>query len=84
MTLLAIGALSLIGATTVLFCVAYGMVRFAEYVARCRRRRLALEPFVRRLHDLLAEHGHDPVTRRSGGRHRLTPNRNRDRVGAGR
>jgi hypothetical protein len=76
MTLLAIAALLFAAVTVVLYFISYGLVVLFERLQQNYRRRRALLPLTRRLHDLLEEAGHEPVSRYGGGRHRLAPTKN--------
>jgi hypothetical protein len=74
-----VAALFAVG-TGLLYVLSYGMVLLFEQLQRNYRRRRALIPLTRRLHELLEEAGHPPVTPSSGGRHRLAPTSNRHRL----
>ncbi|HEX9335491.1 MAG TPA: hypothetical protein VF892_06385 [Pseudonocardiaceae bacterium] len=76
MTLLAIVALVFAGVTALLYVLSYGLVLLFEHLQRNYRRRRALIPLTRRLHELLEDAGHPPVTKSGAGRHRLAQNRN--------
>jgi hypothetical protein len=60
-------------AVGLLYAMSFGLVVLFEHLQRTYRRRRALIPLTRRLHELLAEAGHPPVARHSGGRHRRHP-----------
>jgi hypothetical protein len=60
-------------AVGLLYAMSFGLVVLFEHLQRTYRRRRALIPLTRRLHELLAEAGHPPVVRHSGGRHRRQP-----------
>jgi hypothetical protein len=60
-------------AVGLLYAISFGLVVLFEHLQRTYRRRRALIPLTRRLHELLAEAGHPPVVRHSGGRHRRQP-----------
>jgi hypothetical protein len=60
-------------AVGLLYAMSFGLVVLFEHLQRTYRRRRALIPLTRRLHELLAEAGHPPVVRHSGGRHRRRP-----------
>jgi hypothetical protein len=66
-------------AVGLLYAMSFGMVVLFEHLQRTYRRRRALIPLTRRLHELLAEAGHPPVVRHSGGRHRRHPDGRRPR-----
>jgi hypothetical protein len=71
MTLLVISGIASAAVVAAIYFLSYGAVVLYEQVQRAYRRRKALEPFTRRLHELLADAGHPPVVRGSGGRHRM-------------
>jgi len=79
MTLLLMVAVLFAVVTGLLYVLSYGMVLLFEHLQRNYRRRRALVPLARRLHELLEEAGHPPVTPSGAGRHRLAPARNRHR-----
>lgn len=60
-------------AVGLLYAMSFGLVVLFEHLQRTYRRRRSLIPLARRLHELLAEAGHPPVVRHSGGRHRRQP-----------
>ncbi|HEY3608600.1 MAG TPA: hypothetical protein VGL06_13920 [Pseudonocardiaceae bacterium] len=66
-------------AVGLLYAMSFGLVVLFEHLQRTYRRRRALIPLTRRLHELLAEAGHPPVVRHSGGRHRRHPDGRRHR-----
>jgi hypothetical protein len=66
-------------AVGLLYAISFGLVVLFEHLQRTYRRRRALIPLTRRLHELLAEAGHPPVVRHSGGRHRRRPDGRRQR-----
>ncbi|HYS37262.1 MAG TPA: hypothetical protein VEO01_16720 [Pseudonocardiaceae bacterium] len=66
-------------AVGLLYAMSFGLVVLFEHLQRSYRRRRALIPLTRRLHELLAEAGHPPVVRHSGGRHRRRPDSHRHR-----
>jgi hypothetical protein len=66
-------------AVGLLYAISFGLVVLFEHLQRTYRRRRALIPLTRRLHDMLAEAGHPPVVPRSGGRHRRQPTGRRHR-----
>jgi hypothetical protein len=66
-------------AVGLLYAMSFGLVVLFEHLQRSYRRRRALIPLTRRLHELLAEAGHPPVVRHSGGRHRRAPEGRRHR-----
>ena len=77
MNLLLIVAALFAVVTGLLYVLSYGMVLLFEHLQRNYRRRRALIPLTRRLHELLEEAGHPPVTPSGAGRHRLAPAENR-------
>lgn len=77
MTLLVISLLTFGTIAGLLYIGSYGAVLLFENLQRQRRRRKALAPLTRRLHEMLEEAGHPPVVRNSGGRHRMAPARKR-------
>ncbi|HEX4722914.1 MAG TPA: hypothetical protein VH333_10395 [Pseudonocardiaceae bacterium] len=77
MTTLVIAAVLFAVLVALLYLVSYGLVLLFESWQRNQRRRRALAPITRRLHELLEEAGRPPVVRTGAGRHRLAPARSR-------
>jgi len=77
MTLFLISAATFGAIGGLLYIGSLGAVVLFEHLQRQHRRRKALIPLTRRLHDLLEEAGRPPVVRNSGGRHRMAPARDR-------
>jgi hypothetical protein len=84
MTLLVIAAVVCAIVVALLYFLSYGLVLLFEHLQRNYRRRKALAPLARRLHELLEEAGHPPVVRTGAGRHRLAPARSGRRRSTGR
>lgn len=77
MTLFLISAVTFGAFGCLLYIGSLGAVLLFEHLQRQHRRRKALVPLTRRLHELLEEAGRPPVVRNSGGRHRMAPARKR-------
>ena len=84
MTSLVIAAVLFAIVVALLYVLSYGLVLLFERWQRNQRRRRALVPLARRLHELLEEAGHPPVGRTGAGRHRLAPAKSGRRSAAGR
>jgi hypothetical protein len=77
MTLLLISLLTFGAIAALLYIGSYGAVLLFEHLQRQHRRRKALVPLTRRLHEMLADAGRPPIVRNSGGRHRMVRPRKR-------